>query len=136
MSDGNELLGKADALLARLRSSTDSEFPVLTEIVEVHEHAPPPAGPLSVGQSAPRNTPIDLDDLCNRLKARLLEEFEPATMRWIEESLLSNMRAAIEISLSKHVEKVAREAEAALYARIERTIDEVIEREIQSFKNQ
>ena len=35
MNDNEALLGKADALLLRLQSSENVEFPVLTEIVEL-----------------------------------------------------------------------------------------------------
>lgn len=139
MNDGDELLGKAEALLSRYRATTGHQmsslpdYPVLTEIVET-EVTP---APLESAKSAPdptSNPTIALDQELTQLE----EEIRQSVLKTIESHVVASLGESLEIRLKDHLElsleRLAREI--ATSARVEtvelirKAVSEAVEQEI------
>jgi len=132
MSDSEALLGKADALLLRLRSSPTTEFPVLTEVVDLTH--------LSRDQTEPSPTPlfstpgngIDIDDLCQHLRRHLTESLERAVMQWTDDSFIAKLRQEIEPILQLSLERAMEDSRAEVLLRIRDTLARAIDTEVRA----
>jgi hypothetical protein len=127
MSEPEDLLGRADALLKRYHPSSpgaQAEVPVLTEVVA----NPPPVAPQAAPtQNAP--TKAELLELEQRLKQNILDSIGSHVAKIIEEPLkvrldahLHRALAGLSAQLKTDLEVLIREAVArAVEAEIART---------------
>jgi hypothetical protein len=132
MNDNEVLLGKADALLLRLQSSANVEFPVLTEIVELSGlsgrlHKPPPPTP----QSNTVND-VDVEELCQRLRIQIGQSLESAVKQWTDEIFLTRLRQEIESILQLSLERALHQSREAMLLRIEKALAGAIDMEIRT----
>ena len=132
MNDSEALLGKADALLLRLRSSANVEFPVLTEIVELSGlsgrlHKPPPPPP----QSNSVND-VDVEELCKRLRIQIGQTLENAVKQWADEIFLKNLRQEIELTMQLSLERALQQSREAMFLHIEEAVAGAIDTEIRT----
>jgi len=104
MTEPDELLSKADALLARRRSSVvvpqpPADYPVLTEVVDASAAAAAqvaPVGALERAQELPHLSTLDVTSLASeadlqvleeRVRLRVLDTIEPRLHEFLEEFL-------------------------------------------------
>jgi hypothetical protein len=132
MNDNESLLGKADALLIRLRSSANVEFPVLTEIVELsglsgRTQNPPP----SPSQSNSLDD-VELEELRQRLRIQISQSLENAVKQWTDEIFLTNLRQEIESVLQLSLERALEQSRKAMLLRIEEALAAAIDTEIRT----
>ncbi len=111
VQSADDILGKADALLARHRGTRNErapeptgDFPILTEVVETT-----PVEPLEVGS-------LSLDDLERELRVELLEQLSSELSKHIEARVtervagrLAEIVAQIRIDLAAEVTRALRE---------------------------
>lgn len=130
MNDRDVLLGKADELLLRLRSSSDAEFPVLTEIVEAStvsgRYQDPPLTPL---QSSPLNE-YEIEKLRAGIRAQLSQSLEIAVRQWTDEILFSKLQREIELAFKLSLDRAMEESRKELLLHITETLENVIDRKI------
>lgn len=132
MNDNEALLGKADALLLRLQSSANVEFPVLTEIVELSGlsgrlQKPPPPPP----QSNSVND-VDVEELCQRLRVQIGQSLEKAVKHWTDEIFLTKLRQEIELVLQLSLERALQQSREAMLLHIEEALAGAIDTEIRT----
>ena len=132
MNDNEALLGKADALLLRLQSSANVEFPVLTEIVELSGlsgrlQKPPPPPP----QSNSVND-VDVEELCQRLRVQIGQSLEKAVKPWTDEIFLTKLRQEIELVLQLSLERALQQSREAMLLHIEEALAGAIDTEIRT----
>lgn len=132
MNDNEALLGKADALLLRLQSSANVEFPVLTEIVELSGlsgrlQKPPPPPP----QSNSVND-VDVEELCQRLRVQIGQSLEGAVKHWTDEIFLTKLRQEIELVLQLSLERALQQSREAMLLHIEEALAGAIDTEIRT----
>lgn len=130
MNDSEELLGKADALLQRLRPSADAEFPILTEVVELSALNGSAKGPNSTIQQVTLANEVDIEELCQRLRIQLTLLLEPAVKRWANEVLLTKLRQEIDLALQPSLERAVEKAKDEMLPLLENALEEAIESEI------
>ncbi len=130
MNDRDVLLGKADELLLRLRSSSDAEFPVLTEIVEAStvsgRYQDPPLTSL---QSSPLNE-YEIEKLRAGIRAQLSQSLEIAVRQWTDEILFSKLQREIELAFKLSLDRAMEESRKELLLHITETLENVIDRKI------
>ena len=101
MSSDSELFDKADALLARYRSASAPDFPVLTEVVELHPVVIDEAE-FGTGEqpfAATNAFEIDLVRLQARLEIEITQALESVTMTIFDRLMATHLRDAIEAAV-------------------------------------
>lgn len=133
MSDENDILQKADALLRRRASSSEPDFPILTEVVEALPAAHPL--PTALGNSResstnpPRSiTPSDILELERRILEKVLPTIDVRLERLIRSILLPHFREILE----RTFDVTCKELSCATTTRIAEHLSEVVKVEIQS----
>ena len=134
MNDNEALLGKADALLLRLQSSENVEFPVLTEIVELSGlsrrlHKPPPPPPQS---NSVNDVDVDVEELCQRLRVQIGQSLEGAVKHWTDEIFLTKLRQEIELILQLSLERALQQSREAMLLHIDEALAGAINTEIRT----
>jgi hypothetical protein len=134
MTEPDELLSKADALLARGRAGAGApqppaDYPVLTEVVDAPMETPPVAAPEPTGE-ATRLPPVDVAPVLSaadtraleeRVRLRVLETMGPHLQRVLDDRLQSSLedlsrRLAVNIAANARNEIVALVREAVRHA--------------------
>lgn len=123
VQSADDILGKADALLARHRGArTDrapeptGDFPILTEVVESA-----PATPLDVGS-------LSLDDLERELRAELLEQLSSELSKHIETRVNERVAGRLAEIVAQIRIDLAAEVTRALKETIAESMSQVVER--------
>ena len=120
MTDADDLLSKADALLARWRAGTaaprpPADYPVLNDVVEV------PVS--SSAQSA-----VELRSLEERIQSRVLEALEPRIKAYFDEPL----RTRIEDISRKMAVQLAADARQEIISFVRDAVKTAVRRELGS----
>lgn len=130
MNDSEVLLDKADALLLRLRSSTEMEFPVLTEIVELSS----PSGSHRKLSPTPKHSnplsDVEVNELCQSLRAQLIQSLERTLEQRTDEALLGRLRQECELALEIRLKCLMEDVRKEILLDIEKTLEELIETEV------
>lgn len=136
MTDGNELLGKADALLAKYRGAPAPDFPVLTEVVELP--------PEPVAESAGRSDAVEMDkdaalelemrELEARLRSQLLTAIEPYIANSLEAHLKTLIKAQLETALARAVDELAESIRAETKTLVENAVAAAVRQELAEFR--
>jgi hypothetical protein len=134
MTEPDELLSKADALLARGRAGIiapqpPADYPVLTEVVHAPMEGTPVAAPEPSGEparlppvdAAPDLSAADTRALEERVRLRVLETMGPHLQRVLDDRLQSSLedlsrRLAVNIAANTRNEIVALVREAVRHA--------------------
>ena len=142
MSDGEELLGKADALLSRYRTTAVPQeaplpdFPVLTEVVEAIEGS---AQPLQVAVALPLETQAEfseqvldqeLKQLEEELLRRILISIEPYVSSFLGEPLEMRIKSHIGPALDRLSEQISTAAREETAELVRKAVAGAVEREI------
>lgn len=110
VSDENDILQKADALLRRRASYSEPDFPVLTEVVESPQAAPPSAPGNSSENSADLSrgvTPNDILELERRILETMLPTLEVQLEELIRSTLLPHFSETLERALDLAYKEVS-----------------------------
>ncbi len=130
MSDRDALLDKADELLFRLRSSTDAEFPVLTEIVEISTVSGRHQDPLPTPPQSSQLNEYEVEELREGLRAQLSQSLEIAVRQWTDQILFSELQKEIDLALKLSLERAIEESREEMLLHIRETLEDVIDRKI------
>jgi hypothetical protein len=140
MTEGDELLSKADALLSRYRSAPApdylADFPVLTEVVELpltpeySDGILPPASEPEMEEPA-HHAPveIELQELEHQLHHRILEAIEPRLASLLGESLEPRIRAELDAAMGQIAGDVAAVIRSEAGDLVLRAVTEAVEHE-------
>lgn len=136
VTDGNELLGKADALLAKYRGAPAPDFPVLTEVVEL---APEP-----IAESAGRSDTVEMGtdaalelemlELEARLRRQLLLSIEPYIANCLEAPLNALIKAQLDTALARAVDELAATIRAKTTTLVTNAVAEAVQQELAEFR--
>ena len=136
MTDSDELLSKADALLARWRSGAvvprpPADYPLLTEVVKVLEAADELPHPPPLGASP---TPADADTVAleERVRLRVLEAIEP----FIRASLDETLRLRMEELARRLAVNIARDARNDILTLVRVAVQSAVARELDARRDE
>lgn len=144
MSDGEELLGKADALLSRYKASSPhqeialTDFPVLTEVVEEATTAiqPPlevPLPPLPAGHATATTAPTleqELQHLEEKLRQGVLSAIEPQLAGLLGEPLETRIREHLGPAIDRLAAEIANAAREETAEMVRQAVSVAVKREI------
>lgn len=152
MSDGDDLLGKADALLSKYRSpsapNTPADFPVLTDVVELpltpahsgwpvadESSIPEPAAPETQEEPAQRDpVEAELQELEHQLRHRILEAIEPRLAGLLGDSLEQRIRAELDAAMGQIAGDVAAVIRSEANDLVLRAVTEAVEHEFSELR--
>ena len=136
MTDSDELLSKADALLARWRSGAvaprpPADYPVLTEVVKTIEAADelPHLPPLEASPAPADAGTVALEE---RVRLRVLEAIEP----YIRASLDETLRLRIEELARRLAVNIARDARDDILTLVRVAVQSAVARELDARRNE
>lgn len=132
MNNSEILLDKADALLLRLRSSTEAEFPVLTEIVELTGPRAGEREPHPLPKHTKPVTDLAKDEFCENLRAQLMQSLERRLKRQTDEALLVRLRPEVELALEIMLKRLVDELRKEILLDIEKILADVIDTEFRA----
>jgi len=112
VSDENDILQKADALLRRRASCSEPDFPVLTEVVESPQAVPPSAPGNSSEKSADLSRGVTPNDILE-LERRILETMLPTLEVQLEELIRSTLLLHFSETLERALELACKEVSCA-----------------------
>jgi len=144
MNDGEELLGKADALLSRYKSSSShqevtlTDFPVLTEVVEEATTTVPPPSEvplpsLTAVYAATTAAPTidqELQHLEEKLRQGVLSSIEPQLTSLLGEPLETRIREHLGPAFDRLVAEIANAAREETAEMVRQAVSVAVEREI------
>jgi hypothetical protein len=151
MSDGEELLGKADALLSKYRSGTAStgsqsrlpDFPVLTEVVEspvdTAQLLPIEPGTFRADLvPLPSESTVDqeLTQLEEELRRKVLLTIEPFVIDILGEILDTRLKGHLDPAFDRLAREIADATRSETVALVRQAISEAVQREIASLQAQ
>ena len=142
--DSDELLSKADALLARWRSEAvaprpPADYPVLTEVIGASAAAAPAT--IEAADQFPHLPPLEespapadagLQGLEERVRLRVLEAIEPLVGAFLEEPL----RLRIEELARELATSVARDARNDILTLVRDAVRSAVARELQARRDE
>lgn len=142
MTEPDELLGKADALLARYRTSIQSDFPVLTDIVDpvpAVNGNKSPAGSPAAGREPETgpSEPIDLEiqALETRLRQQILEALEPRIQALLENRLAGQINDHVSPALAKVCSDISDSIHASLKETLVKAVAEAVQTELAEIRS-
>lgn len=127
MSNSDDLLGKADALLQRYRptgKAAAEEIPVLTEVVAESGARPRAAGGPAT-EPPPKST---LDELEQRLRKSVLDALGPNVVSSLEEPLRTMIEERLRRALGAVADQVRADVEALVRDAVTRAVEQEISR--------
>ena len=138
MNEGDDLLGKADALLGRYRGSSAPDFPVLTDVVE-QPHPEMSQGKRPVDKQGDLR---DLDDAIaselQDIEARLIEQVlstvEPCIADLVGAQLREQIRIRLDSSLTSLGDEIAEDIRSQLAELVRNAVSVAIQREISTIR--
>ena len=144
MNDGEELLGKADALLSRYKASSPhpeialKDFPVLTEVVEDATTAVPlpseiPLPSLGTSYAATSATPTldqELQQLEEKLRQGVLSAIEPQLASLLGEPLEMRIREHLGPAIDRLATEIASAAREETAEMVRQAVSVAVKREI------
>jgi len=126
MSDPDEVLKKADALLERYgrgaRTEAEEEFPVLTEVVDE-----PPAAQRSEPAQASNESP-DPQERQREIEARILQQVQQAVSEQLGDMLGEPLRERLEACLNSALETAAAQIRNDVESMVQAAVAQAIER--------
>ena len=136
MTDSDELLSKADALLARWRSGAvvprpPTDYPLLTEVVKTIEAADelPHLPPLEASPAPADAGTVALEE---RVRLRVLEAIEP----YIRASLDETLRLRIEELARRLAVNIARDARDDILTLVRVAVQSAVARELDARRDE
>lgn len=126
MSNSDDLLGKADALLQRYRATGKAaaeDIPVLTEVVA--ESGARPRAPGGPATEPPKST---LDELEQRLRKSVLDALGPNVVSSLEEPLRTMIEERLRRALGAVADQVRADVEALVRDAVTRAVEQEISR--------
>lgn len=145
MTNSDELLSKADALLARWRSATavprpPADYPVLTEVIRTSAAAadaalapaadePPHLPPL---EESPAPADAGVQALEERMRLRVLEAIEPLVGAFLEEPL----RLRIEELARRLATTIAQDARNDILTLVRDAVRSAVARELEARRDE
>ena len=140
MAEGDELLDKADALLAKYREGAD--FPILTDVVdlpaEAGDAAPLPANPLPPPSALPGKS-ASLDAELRALEEDLRRDILLSIQPYLEAHLAEPMELRIQMQLESALARIASEVISAVRMDVSdlvrKAIAEAVERELSALRS-
>lgn len=132
MSDSEALLSKADALLFRLKSSAQEEFPVLTEIVDLSGTVDSGLDPSSKPQQLSPFNDVDVDNLCRQLRVQLTQTLDLSIRKWADEILLKKLEQEVKLALQHSLERAMDDARGEILLSIGEALSKAIDTEIRA----
>ena len=131
MSDSGEILKKADALLGRYGRSARpelQEFPVLTEVIELHASAVPSVSPPAIGEDNDAvSRSVDPAHL-RELETRIGDEVHQVVASALAQVLGEPLRERLEVHLNAAVDTVSAQVRSDLEAMVQAAVAEAIAR--------
>jgi DNA-binding transcriptional MocR family regulator len=127
MSDSGELLKKADALLGRYRGGArgpDSDFPVLTEVVEPQQGSAPPQPAHGKEDASP--SPVIPAAQLRELEARVIRQVKQRVESYLASELDQPLRERLDVYLSAAHEAVAGQMRVDLESMVQTAVSEAI----------
>jgi hypothetical protein len=143
MTDSDELISKADALLARWRSGAaaprpPADYPVLTEVIAASAAAADPAFARAAdelprrSESSPACVDAGVQALEERVRLRVLDAIEPYVGAFIEETL----RLRIEELARNLATAVARDARDDIVELVRNAVRSAVAHELESRRDE
>jgi len=145
MSDGEELLGKANALLSRYKTGSSqqdvglSDFPVLTEIVEEVTAVAQPLSDAShlLSSTADTSSPIlgltleqELQQLEKKLRQGVLNAIEPHLASFLGEPFEMRIREHLDPAISRLAAEIISAVRMETAEMVHKAVSVAVEREI------
>ena len=137
MNDGEELLGKADALLSRYKSNSPyqeialTDFPVLTEIVEeARTTALPPLTTGNTNTTSAQTLDQELQHLEEKLRQGVLSAIEPQLASLLGEPLEMRIREHLGPAFERLAAEIAIAAREEITEMVRQAVSIAVEREI------
>ena len=144
MNDGEDLVGKADALLSRYKSNSSHQevtlpdFPVLTEVVEEATTVTPPPSEmllpsLTTGYTTTTATPTldqELQHLEEKLRQGVLSAMEPQLASLFGEPLEMRIREHLGPVIDRLAAEIANTAREETAEMVRQAVSIAVEREI------
>ncbi len=160
MSEGDDLLGKADALLSRYRSPPLPDFPVLTEVVElpvkpadtvktdsattvataapevISQQIEIPGPVASAAPPAPISNAVDgeLHDLEDQLRQRILNAIEPRLDALLGASLEQRIRTELDAAMDGFATSIVSAIRTEAGDLVQRAVTEAVEHEFSKLR--
>jgi len=145
MTDSDELLSKADALLARWRSGAvvprpPADYPVLTEVIRASA-ADAALAAIEAADELPHLTPLEeppapadagVQALEERVRLRVLEAIEPLVGTFLEEPL----RLRIEELARRLAATIARDARNDILTLVRDAVRRAVARELEARRDE
>jgi hypothetical protein len=142
VNDGDELLDKANALLSKYREGPD--FPVLTEVVELHPRAPYveprseiSSSPSSVAPASDGNGTLagELRALEENLERDILLRLQPCLQTFLGEPLELRIRTQFEAAMTPLITEVASAIRADISDLARQAVAEALEKELSALRD-
>lgn len=134
MNEGDDLLGKADALLGRYRGSSAPDFPVLTEVVEQPHPEMSHAGKAVDTEDRLRNRGDALEpklrDLEVRIFERVLSTVEPQIADLVGAPLREQIKSLLDSVLADVSDKIAEGIRSDLAELVREAVSGAIQQEL------
>ena len=128
MPEEQDLLRKADALLARYRSGTQANLPLLTDVVELANVADPSSPPVLPSDASRQDT--DLHRFGNDVGEAVVNELSTKIDRFLAQSLPAIIRSVLDDATEAISSKVREEAMHRLAVQLPELVNKVIQSEI------
>jgi len=140
VSDENDILQKADALLHRRDSRHEPDFPVLTEVVDkcppsLHSQTASVTNIEELVEPHYTITRIEFEELEHRILGSLLPAMELQLAESIRSSLLPQISAPLEHSIKTVAEDVSRSMTSRVAEQLSDTIKATIQTELSKLRS-
>ncbi len=145
MTEGNELLNKADALLAKYRSTPVPDFPVLTDVVDLpaETSADPTESITNLteppdvnGRDKDAELELEIRNLEARLRSQLLLAIEPYVANCLDGPLKALIKTLLDEALAHTVAELASKIQVETTALVSDAVTKAVEREIVDFRSE